>query len=1021
MVKSFDSCMGHVEKDTHQYHYHTAPICLLSKLNIPIPNATSLKYILSSSPLPYWPPTSSTPSPIIGWAMDGFPIKGPYDNDNNLIVRSDLDSCGGAVDPATDGYTYYVTAEPPYFPSCFRAPPGSLVERPYVASDYTTVSSCPKAGYNLTFVNPASTPDLPALSPPVCNEPYDGPFFLFRLDIDLAEPWWSYSSKVFGAIFMFFFCYIAYAMRELTRTGILIVTFSNYKTIQFILLLSLCFCRSFSLFVDPYYTDKSVPPILVGNMYGIVYPIMDSLLALEIISLYTIVQSFTDKQTSRGFSASARKVFLIFSFCEFATQILADTMRSFGYDFKWLMVCQIYFVIWGVLLSTGFTFYGYQLYTKASTLVKAKSGESQNDLQLYLNRIMMKQVWCALVSLVIVLLSVYGLTNQMMTNDEYSSFVLLQRLMEIGLVLLVLLSLLPPHWFASYFNSRSNKKLKSSVLIKHSKRQGKSSNGKSSKSSRSSVEISSAEMSSTSSAPSSEGDDWDKKNPNSVRRQTPLSPSSTKNKYAMKTPKIAPSASSLSRAQMEFNQVISGVRSSAVKKIIDAEELPMVVVPLKDFLEHGRIPRSSDKLTRVKKESDLAVFISHRWWAPKTPDSNTHPLLKYNILKRGLNQLIKQREELEKNKDNIVIWIDFACIEQDNPDELMKGVRSLIAWSLRSAYFLVPVHPDGASAFKTSLSPVDLVNYGNRAWCRVEFYIFLCLSEICGEDLKCFGYGPTDPRSDGNGTAPWVEFRYLCGLRKNVEILRRMADSFSGAKFDSNSMPSNGDLFSEADRSNIKLLETTINVEYTTCVFEVAKMRVNEEKGGRELNLGFKQLSDTNVEGMLEMFFSEEVVIVESLKLEGNMFSGCGLKDEDYKIIGESLGKEGDEKARQPNLYFLDLSENALGDEGSDAFLEAMTCGSCSRMRTLLFRKCNLNDVSGVSICSILRSETCNLAVLSLEDNELGPWSAEELHRCVVEQACTTAIRLDGNKRFPVAIRQEITLYQKVVEHFSRG
>ena len=102
-----------------------------------------------------------------------------------------------------------------------------------------------------------------------------------------------------------------------------------------------------------------------------------SLLALEIISLYTIVQSFTDKQTSRGFSASARKVFLIFSVCEFATQILADTMRSFGYDFKWLMVCQIYFVIWGVLLSTGFTFYGYQLYTKASTLVKAKSGESQ--------------------------------------------------------------------------------------------------------------------------------------------------------------------------------------------------------------------------------------------------------------------------------------------------------------------------------------------------------------------------------------------------------------------------------------------------------------------------------------------------------------------------------------------------------------------------------------------------------------------------------------------------------------------
>ena len=91
LVKSFDSCMGHVEKDTHQYHYHTPPICLLRKLGIPIPNATSIKYILSSQPLKYWPQTSVGPDPIVGYALDGHPIKGPYDANGNLVLRSSLD------------------------------------------------------------------------------------------------------------------------------------------------------------------------------------------------------------------------------------------------------------------------------------------------------------------------------------------------------------------------------------------------------------------------------------------------------------------------------------------------------------------------------------------------------------------------------------------------------------------------------------------------------------------------------------------------------------------------------------------------------------------------------------------------------------------------------------------------------------------------------------------------------------------------------------------------------------------
>ena len=63
--------------------------------------------------------------------------------------------------------------------------------------------------------------------------------------------------------------------------------------------------------------------------------------------------------------------------------------------------------------------------------------------------------------------------------------------------------------------------------------------------------------------------------------------------------------------------------------------------------------------------------------------------------------------------------------------------------------------------------------------------------------------------------------------------------------------------------------------------------------------------------------------------------------------LGKAVKEDEDERARQPNMSFLDLSENDMGDEGSDALLDALLCGTCTRMKALLLNKCNLNDVSG--------------------------------------------------------------------------
>ena len=70
---------------------------------------------------------------------------------------------------------------------------------------------------------------------------------------------------------------------------------------------------------------------------------------------------------------------------------------------------------------------------------------------------------------------------------------------------------------------------------------------------------------------------------------------------------------------------------------------------------------------------------------------------------------------------------------------------------------------------------------------------------------------------------------------------------------------------------------------------------------------------------------------------------------------------------------------------------------------------------------SSLGSDTCILRVLDLSHNKLGAWTAVEVHKSVIESACTTNVLVEGNSKFPEVIRHEVNLYQQVVKHFSQG
>lgn len=87
-----DVCDGHPQQQG-QYHYHNMSSCLADT------------------------PDSDGHSDLIGYALDGFGIYGPYGEEGEYLTNEDLDGCHGHTHD--DMYHYHATAEFPYTVGCF--------------------------------------------------------------------------------------------------------------------------------------------------------------------------------------------------------------------------------------------------------------------------------------------------------------------------------------------------------------------------------------------------------------------------------------------------------------------------------------------------------------------------------------------------------------------------------------------------------------------------------------------------------------------------------------------------------------------------------------------------------------------------------------------------------------------------------------------------------------------------------------------------------------------------------------
>ncbi|CAH1272835.1 Hypp4949 [Branchiostoma lanceolatum] len=93
-AEGFDECRGH-PSPFGEYHYHIIPTCIFD--------------------------VTEVPSPIIGVALDGFPIYGPTDETGRALTSADLDECHGRQ--VNGQYRYHVTSDFPYFLGCFKGAP----------------------------------------------------------------------------------------------------------------------------------------------------------------------------------------------------------------------------------------------------------------------------------------------------------------------------------------------------------------------------------------------------------------------------------------------------------------------------------------------------------------------------------------------------------------------------------------------------------------------------------------------------------------------------------------------------------------------------------------------------------------------------------------------------------------------------------------------------------------------------------------------------------------------------------
>jgi len=921
---------------------------------------------------------------------------------------------------ATPRVPQVALAEPPYLPPCLR---GRLIGRAESAP-VSPAQSCP-ASRRVVFVEDAA--DL-ANAPDCGAGPGDDDDFYFIFRDDVVSPGrWKAHAIVFAVIF-YVIAVLGLAVGVRAHVEQLPARGDRLTCAVFV-----CLLRGTFLAVDPYYSYEIMPPILVGLMWGLVYPLIDLILLLYLWHASEIIvavkaMKFPDAKVPDALVTAGRVAIV----ADFAVQIIADSLRSHGIRHTWLVICQVYFVILGALTCV-------LLLAAAQQLAPGTKlcGRESSPWRAYQRRLRRGLLVVAAFGAFLCVNSIIGLTAHGLSDRAYFAQQTLARTFEALLCLAVIYESAPPYWYAPE-RAASEASLPQLEALDSLKRQNFESF---------------QDILGRGAGPFGDGafadEDGEPRSPSIDRitgdtAQTPTARAvgrtdsmeeneawarewegharngdldaflietvrpeleedggeglaELRSLKSRRTNSNGSTASALSqRSTFSRAKSTAGeLRSEALQVVRQKEELPMRVVPFHRFAAHGRLPRSSDGLARVRDDGDVVVFVSHRWWS-EGPDAAVAGVgdVKFRILLRGVDAIVA-RERCDRGR--VCLWMDYACIDQDDETLKRAGVRSLIAWASLSDYLLIPTFPDAesAAALDAAQGPMALHNYGERGWCRLEVYVFLCLSEVYGRHLKCFAYGvsaeklgarPVDAGVARTGAAAR---RSCCeSLAGPVEALRAFGSEELGAGFTVDLLPSRGALHDETDRNRIVAVEREVGALYGSHTIRVACAKF----GGAAPTLALvaKQLTDASVPELVDALSGAcerlDGKPAYALDLRANLFSPKGIN-----VFVTLLGLRVAERPSLERLHVLDLGFSRLGGGGGHLLGSALKTASGLATRALFLRGCNLGDAGAHGLLAPLTaaqsdsSHRCRLRALDLADNGIGEAGAVAVSKFLAE------------------------------------
>uniref|UniRef100_A0A6U4NA45 YHYH domain-containing protein n=1 Tax=Hemiselmis andersenii TaxID=464988 RepID=A0A6U4NA45_HEMAN len=346
MTMAFDNCGGHGGAD-HKYHYHIPPVCLIMSLGGEVPERSD--WWLAKNPESQWPKKTTKESPLIGWAMDGFPIFGPYDpitkelqtsgSANCTTTTGSLDACNGK-NMSNGQYAYFITPTYPFVPDCLRGSlTGSSVSEGTVTD--TVENACPMKGYSPMSVETAKDCEILPQS--------------LYLHVP-EEAKWVATTAVSGGLHVVVtgvVALLANPIKIAAACGGGMVSGGRFGSDDsggvkgslmrlFFAVFLASLTRSIFLLIDPYHMRNLFPNLLAELLYGLLYPLVN-LASLE--SVY-LASPDNPLRSSPALYVGA----LVVVACQFIFQAVFDGLRAYGKQPAWHWVCQVFYSAWGIIV-----------------------------------------------------------------------------------------------------------------------------------------------------------------------------------------------------------------------------------------------------------------------------------------------------------------------------------------------------------------------------------------------------------------------------------------------------------------------------------------------------------------------------------------------------------------------------------------------------------------------------------------------------------------------------------------------